>query len=147
MKKYLITAAVAALMTAWVGPCRAQSEAPYTEGSVWQVTMIHTKPGMSDDYLKSLAKNLKVALEEEKKQGLILSYKVLMGEASTPGDFDIMNMVEYKDMAALDGLREKSDPIAQKTLGSQDQRRQTAVKRSEIRDIVGSKLMREITLQ
>lgn len=147
MKKYLIAAAVAALLTAWAGPCWAQSDAPYSEGSVWQVTMIHTKPGMGDDYLKGLAKSLKTTLEEEKKQGLVLSYKILLGSAATPGDYDILNMVEFKNMAALDGLREKTDPIALKMIGSEDQQRQMAMKRVELREIVGSKLMREITLK
>jgi len=136
---------VAALVTAWAGT--AQAEMPYMEGSVWQVTMVHTKPGMSDDYLKGLQKSLKGTLEEQKKQGLILSYKMLMGQAATPGDFDIINMVEYKNMAALDGLREKTDPIATKMIGNEDQLRQLAMKRAEIREIVGSKLMREITLK
>ena len=121
--------------------------APYTEGSVWQITMVHSKPGMSDEYLKGLAKNLKTSLEEEKKQGLVLSYKILMGEASTHGDFDIMNMVEYKNMAALDNLREKTDPIAAKIIGNEQQMREGALKRAEIREIVGTKLMREITLK
>jgi hypothetical protein len=56
-------------------------------------------------------------------------------------------MVEYKNMAAFDGLREKADPIADKTLGSEDVQRQGAIKRMEIREIMGSKLMREITLK
>lgn len=147
MKKYLIAAAVAALTTVWTGSGWAQSDAPYTEGSVWQVTMIKTKPGMSDDYLKGLAKSLKTILEEEKKQGLIVSYKLLLGPAATPGDYDIMNLVEFKNMGALDGLREKTDPIALKMIGSEDQQRQMAVKRIELREIIGSKLMREITLK
>ena len=109
--------------------------------------MIHTKPGMGDDYLKGLAKSLKTTLEEEKKQGLVLSYKILLGSAATPGDYDILNMVEFKNMAALDGLREKTDPIALKMIGSEDQQRQMAMKRVELREIVGSKLMREITLK
>ena len=144
MKKYLIGAALAALLTAGAGPVRA--EVPYAEGSVWQVTMVHTKPGMSDDYLKGLAKSLKTTLEEEKKQGVILSYKILLGQAATPGDFDIINMVEYKNMAALDGLREKTEPIATKLIGTDDQQRQQAMKRAEIREIIGTKVMREITL-
>ena len=123
------------------------STAPYTEGSVWQITMVHVKPGMTDDYLKGLAKSLKASLEEEKKQGLILSYKVLLGEASAPGDFDIMNMVEYKNMAALDNRREKTDPIVAKTIGNEDQRRDAAMKRAELREIMGNKIMREITLK
>jgi len=144
MKKYLIAAAMAALVTAWASP--VQSEIPYTEGSVWQVTMVHTKPGMSDDYLKGLQKSLKATLEEQMKQGLIVSYKILLGQAATPGDFDIINLVEFKNMAALDGLREKTDPIATKLIGGDDQQRQGAMKRAEIREIVGTKFMREITL-
>ena len=123
------------------------STAPYTEGTVWQITMVHAKPGMGDDYLKGLAKVLKASLEEEKKQGLVVSYKILLGDASTPGDFNIMNMVEYKNMAALDNLREKTDPIATKIMGSEQQIREGAIKRAELREIVGSKLMREITLK
>ena len=147
MQKYLITAAVAALMTTSAGLCSAQSDAPYTEGTVWQVTMVHTKPGMSDDYLQGLAKTLKATMEAEQKEGLIVSYKILMGEASTPADYDIMLMVEFKNMAALDGLRAKTDPIAQKIVGGEDQQRQLAMKRAEVREIMGSKLMREITLK
>jgi len=109
--------------------------------------MVRAKAGMSDDYLKGLAKNLKAILEEEKKQGLVLSYKVLLGDASSPDDFNIMNMVEYKNMAALDGLREKTDPIALKIAGGEQQQREGVLQRAEIRDIVGSKTMREITLK
>jgi hypothetical protein len=50
-------------------------------------------------------------------------------------------------MAAFDNAREKFDPIARKIEGSPDQQRQTATKRVEIREILGSKLMREITLK
>ena len=120
---------------------------PYTEGSVWQITLVHAKPGMGDDYLKGLAKSLKTTLEEQKKQGLVVSYKILMGDASTPGDFNIMNMVEYKNMAALDGLRDKTDPIATKIIGGEQQQHDAAVKRAELREIIGSKTMREIMLK
>ena len=63
-------------------------------------------------------------MEEEKKHGLIVSYKVLLGDASTLGDHNIMNIVEFKKMVALDNLREKTDPIAAKIIGNQDQMRQ-----------------------
>jgi hypothetical protein len=55
--------------------------------------------------------------------------------------------VESKNMAAFDGAREKFDPIAKKIEGSIEQQKQTAVKRLEIREILGDKLMREITLK
>jgi hypothetical protein len=147
LKKYLILAASAALMTAWAGLCSAQSDAPYTEGPVWQITMVKTKPGMDDEYLKGIAKTFKGSLDEAKKQNLILDYKILIGEAATPQDFDILLMVESPNMAALDNAREKLDPIARQVSGSPDAQRATAVKRLEIREIMGSKLLREITLK
>jgi hypothetical protein len=147
MKRYLTLAAGAALFTMWAGLCPAQSDAPYTEGSVWQITMVKTKYGMSDDYLKGLAKSFKGTLEEAKKQDLIQDYKILIGDAATPQDFDILLMVESKNMAAFDNARDKFDPIAKKIEGSLDQQRATATKRLEIREIMGDKLMREITLK
>ena len=134
-------------MIAWTGRCPAQSDAPYTEGPVWQVTLVKTKYGMGDEYLKGLAKTFKATLEEAKKQGLVMDYKILLGDAATPHDFDIMLMTESKNMAVLDNAREKFDPIARKIEGSPDQQRETATKRVELREILGQKLMREITLK
>jgi hypothetical protein len=147
MKKYIILAASAALLIAWTGLCSAQSDAPYTEGPVWNITMVKTKPGMSDDYLKGIAKTFKGELDEAKKQNLIMDYKVLIGTAATPQDFNILLMVESTNMAALDNAREKFDPIATKIGGSVEQQRATATKRLDIREIMGDKLMREITLK
>jgi len=109
--------------------------------------MIKVKPGMGDEYLKSLNKTLKLSLEEGKKQNLIVDYKILLGNAATPQDFDILVMVESKNMAALDNGREKFDPIARKIVGTTDQQQAIAVKRLDIREIIGTKLMREITLK
>ena len=145
MKKHLALIAALSLGVASLG--YAQSDAPYTEGPVWQITMVKTKAGMSDDYLKALAKIYKSTNEEAKKQGVIMDYKILLGDNSGPGDFDILLMEEYPNMAALDGLRDKLDPINRKLVGSEDVQRQGAIKRMEIRDILGGKLMREITLK
>jgi len=141
------SAATSSPATATTATTTASTGAPYTEGAVWEVTMIKTKAGMSDDYLKQLAQGLKPIYEDEKKQKLILDYKILMGDAASPHDFDILIMVQYANMAAFDGLRDKLEPIAQKILGSEDERRQAAVKRSEVREILGNKIMREITLK
>jgi hypothetical protein len=109
--------------------------------------MIKTKPGMGDDYLKQLSQGLKPIYDEEKKQRLILDYKILMGDAASPHDYDILIMVQYPNMASLDGLRDKTDPIMTKVMGGEDQRRSTMVKRMDIREILGTKTMREITLK
>ena len=145
--KKLQIVALAALSLTMPIVCSAQSDAPYTEGPVWNITMVKVKPGMGDEYLKSLNKTLKLSLEEGKKQNLIVDYKILLGNAATPQDFDILVMVESKNMAALDNGREKFDPIARKIVGTTEQQQAIAVKRLDIREIIGTKLMREITLK
>ena len=123
------------------------SSAPYAEGPVWDITFVRAKAGMGDDYLKNLAGAYKTTSEEAKKQGIIMDYKILLGDASNKDDFNIMLMVQYKNMAAFDGLREKTDPIARKMIGTEDVMRQAAVKRMEVREIMGTKTMREVTLK
>ena len=145
--KKLQILALAALSLGIASLCSAQSDAPYTEGPVWTVTMVKVKAGMGDEYLKSLAKTLKGSLEEAKKQNLVIDYKILLGNAATPQDFNILIMVESKNMAAQDNLREKFDPIARKVVGTTDQQQALQVKRLDIREIIGTKLMREITLK
>jgi hypothetical protein len=148
--------AIVGLSLALAGFCSAQtsvpspvhgSNAPYTEGPVWTLTMIKTKTGLDDDYLKSISQTVKPVYEEEKKQKIILDYKILQGDAMGRDDFNILIMVQYTNMAALDGLRDKMDPFIEKAMGSEDQRRVTAVKRLDIREILGTKTMREITLK
>jgi hypothetical protein len=83
------------------------SNAPYIEGPVWTVTMIKTKTGLSDEYLKQITGTVKPVYDKEKKQKIILDYKILNGESSRPQDFNILILVEYPNWAAFDTLREK----------------------------------------
>ena len=123
------------------------SSAPYTEVSVWALTMVKTKTAMDDDYLKQISGTVKPVYDEMKKQKYILDYKILNGDSSSRDDYNILIMVQYANMAALDGMRDKMDPIVEKVMGSETQRRDTAVKRLDIREILGTKTMREITLK
>ena len=82
------------------------SSAPYNEGPVWTLTMIKTKTGLADEYLKQITETVKPVYEEEKKQKIILDYKILNGEAASPQDFNILILVEYPNWAAFDNLWE-----------------------------------------
>jgi hypothetical protein len=121
--------------------------APYTEGSVWTLTMIKTKTGFDDDYFRQITGTVKPIYDEEKKQRIILDYKILMGDSHNRDEANIIILVQYQNMAALDGLRDKMDPLIEKVMGNEDQRRTTAVKRLDIREILGTRTMREITLK
>jgi hypothetical protein len=108
---------------------------------------VKAKYGMGDEYLKGLAKTFKGTLDEANKQNLIMDYKILLGDSADSHDFDILLMVEQKNMASFDNSREKFDPIARKIEGTPDQQVATATKRVELREILGTKIMREITLK
>ena len=120
----------------------------YTEGPVWRVTLISVKPNQMDAYLTSLRQGTKPLLDEEKKEGLIMDYKVFLHETSSvPKDWDVLVAVEYKNHAALDGLTAKTEGARDKVLGGKQQAQQMGEKRQEMREIVSSELMQEISLR
>jgi hypothetical protein len=120
----------------------------YTEGPVWRVQLIRVKPTHMDEYLTSLRKSTKPIIEEEKKQGVIVDYKVFLKETKvSPEDWDICVAIEYKNHAAMDGLAAKGEEMRDKILGGKAQGQQLGEKRAEIREIVSSELMQEIFLK
>jgi hypothetical protein len=120
---------------------------PYTEGTVWAVSMVKVKPGFEEEYLKSLGATWKKTFDEAKKQKLVLSYKVLASDPANRDDWGLLLMVEYKNMAALDGVDEKLRAISLPILGGSEGQKQLMTKRLEVREIVGVKLARELILK
>src|SRR5262245_66494630 len=112
-----------------------------------KLNMLKTETELTNKKNKQITDTVKPIKEKEKKQNVILDYKILNGEASVPQDFNIMILVEYPNWAAFDNLRGKMDPIVEKVMGTEQQRRETAVKRLDVREILGTKTMREITLK
>jgi hypothetical protein len=125
----------------------AQVSRPYRNGSVWNVSFIRMKPGMESAYLNYIATDWKKEQEELKKAGLIVSYKVLTSEPHNPGDFNIMLMTEYKDLATMEANESKEDALAQKVVGDDEKQRQGYRERLEIREVMGGRLAREIVLE
>jgi hypothetical protein len=119
-------------------------EKPYTEGSVWYISMIKVKPGMLDVYLRDVLPLRKKISEEAKKQGLLVSSRILSGNSAGRDDFDVMFMDEFKNWAAFDGITAKYDAIASKIIGSEEKQVQLMSKRTEVRDILGEKYMQEL---
>lgn len=120
----------------------------YTEGPVWRVQLIRVKPTAMDSYLTSLRQSTKPLIEEEKKQGVIMDYKIFLKETKNgPEDWDIAVAIEYKNHAAMDGLAAKGEAARDKILGGKAPAQQLADKRAEIREIVSSDLLQEIFLK
>ena len=102
---------------------------------------------MFDTYMRDAIVGRKREMEEAKKQGLVLSYKVLSGIAANRDDWDILFMEEYKNWAALDGLSAKQEAIEAKFMGAEEQRAQAKFKRSDVREVVGEKMMQELIIK
>ena len=134
------------LFVFWTQTSIAQDK-PYKEGTVWSVSFIKVRPGMFDVYMRDLATARKKLMDEAKKQGLIVSEKMLSGSAVGRDDWDLMLMVEYKNWAAFDGLSDKFDALALKVVGSEEKQVQSMVKRAEVREIVGQKTLQELTFK
>lgn len=125
----------------------AQVKRPYRNGTVWNIAYIRVKPGMETAYMDYLAGAWKGNQEALKKEGLILSYKVLVAEGHNPTEWNLMLMTEYKDLATMEANEDKADALAQKVVGDDEKQRQGYRDRLEIREVMGERLAREIVLE
>ena len=145
--KRLLVAALTASLLLLAVTAYAQVRRTYRPGSVWTVAFIKMKPGMESAYLNYIATDWKREQEALKKDGQTLSYKVLTSEPHNPGDFNIILMTEYKDLATMEANDQKADDLTQKVTGNDDKQRQGYRERLEIREVLGDRLAREMVLE
>jgi len=125
-------------------PSYAQSP-NYDVGPVWRVTYYHIKPAQGDAFWKDIRENMKPLFEEYKKAGLISDYKVWTNLTTDhPDDWDVAVGILFPNYAALDQVDAKAATISTKHYGSREAMLDAAKKRSEIREVVMSKLAREV---
>lgn len=122
-------------------------EKTYTNGSVWSLAFVKTNPGQGVAYINSLKSTWKSVQDEAIKQGLILSYKILDGTASTPEDYNMILLVEYKNLAAMEGQDAKWEALQAKVVGDQDAQAKLRDVRSSQRTMYGQKMMREVVFK
>jgi hypothetical protein len=125
----------------------AQVTRPYRNGSVWEMSLIRMKPGMETAYLNYIATDWKKVQEGAKKEGLILSYRVLTTEGHDQTDWNMLLMTEYKDLATMEANQQKGDAFFQKAVGDDQKQMQGYKDRLEIREVMGTRLAREIVLE
>jgi hypothetical protein len=138
---------LAALLCA-IGPqVRADEARAYKEGPVSVISFIKIKPGQFDNYVKYLDATYKPLMEQFIKNKIILGYKVYQAQAHNPHDADVVLSVTYANMAALDNLNDRTDPILEGLVGDRAKRNQKAADREALREVLGSEYIRELILK
>jgi hypothetical protein len=133
---------VVTLLTAF--PAYAQSP-NYDVGPVWRVTYVHIKPGQSEGFWKDIRENFKPIYADFKKEGLITDYKFWLNDTTDhPNDWDVAIGILFPNYAALDTVDAKAATIAAKHYGSREAMIEAGKKRNDLREVVASKLAREV---
>lgn len=138
---------LAGLVVLMVSPATAQSSRPYTEGSVTNVSYVRVKPGRFDDYMAYVAGPYKQLMEASKKAGIITGWAVYASPNRDDEDWNLILTTTYKNMAALDNLDDKTDPILKQLIGSTEKANQGVVNRGEMRELIGDRLLRELIIK
>ena len=121
-------------------------ERAYTDGPVTDVAYIHVEYGRFEEYVDWLNSTWKPTMEATKKAGLIIDYKIFAATPKSPDQPNIIRMITYKNMAALDrGVEEEA--VAKKVIGSTEVQNKARVARNEYRKLLGSELIRELILK
>jgi hypothetical protein len=138
---------LAAVLSISANLVQAEDDHAYTEGPVMTVSFIRTEPGKFDEYVRYLSNTYKKVMEEYKKQGIIMDYAVYNAVPRNPQDPDLILTITYKNMAALDDLQARTDPIDKKVWGSLSQADAAMAERGKLRTDMGSQLVRQLFLK
>ena len=125
----------------------AFSQQYFTNGPVIRIVKYRILPGKTADFYKWLSNAPKI-LGAEKQAGLIQDFHFIHStEFVGPDKYDVAVVITYKDMAALDVLNEKAEPVVAKAWGSPEARAAAGKLASESMEVVSSELVRGIDLK
>jgi hypothetical protein len=129
----------------------APTPPPTTPGNVSRVTYFDVLPGKNNEFTTYLRTHTLPILEEQKKQGLIVSYGYFTKAVTDgPGDWDLGFIVTYRNYAdAIDFNAERSakfDAISLAHFGSAEARTKANDSLSSMRTVTSSMLVRGLTL-
>lgn len=137
----------AIFLLALAGIAGAQ-ERPYTEGPVTVVTSVKVMDGQYQNYMRFLADTWRRTMQASKEAGLVVDYHVYDASPRREDDADVYLVTTYPNMAAFDGMTERMDPIMAKVSKlSLAQREEASGKRTAMRTILGSELVREVVFK
>ena len=136
------------LQLAGANICFAQDDKPFTDGPIWTVQFVHTKPGMTMLYYKNLSEGWIKQMRAAKEAGYIIDYKVLSAMPSSESDWDLLLMYQVKNYAMLDGMQDKLTALSKKVFNTNEDGLHTkAVSRNDLRIMMGGKITQELVFK
>ena len=134
-------------LAAVAAPAIAQQK-PYADGPVIVVSAIKVMDGQFENYMAYLHGTWRRVQEASKEAGLITDYHVYSAQARSPDEADLYLVTTYPNMAAFDGIDDKMDPIMAKvTRMNYKQADEASGKRTVMRTVLGSELLRELVFK
>lgn len=143
LKRLLLAGGIGAVATISVA---AQVHKYYNNGTVWTVTEIKIASGMDQMYLQYLDTQFKKSEDAQIKAGFEKSYKILR-TMDDGGAWNMLILREYASLASMEANEEKADALSQQTEGTDQTQMQGYQDRSKYREVVATKVMRELMLK
>mgnify|MGYP001326104416 CR=1 FL=1 len=118
--------------------------------SVYAVSTIDLEPNIDAQYLNQLKRTWYNNMEVFKSEGLIEEFHIYKSINQYDGDFDLLLLVKYKNLAILDSnpknnkIWKKAQDKARKVISQEEQQNITATF-PKLRTILDQKFMREIS--
>ena len=135
-----------ALTLGTAAPAMAQ-ESSYKPGSVFVASSVKVMPGQFENYMDYLAGRWKTIQEFGKKEGVILSYRVLAVNNAREGEPTLILLIEYKDYAP-NAQREALSKKLDAYLKENDRSVQVGVQeRQKLRETLGTMELQELILK
>lgn len=125
----------------------ADEDHAYTEGPVMVVSFARTQPGMFDEYMRYLDRTYKPLMDEAKKAGIVVDWAIYGTRPRDGQDANLVLTITYKNMAAMDNLQARMDPLAKKAFGSLPKAASAQADREKLRKDLGSQLVRQLILK
>ena len=143
MKKLIALAALLLPLSGF-----AADDDPHAWGTYWTVTSVDTKPGKFDDYLADLRANYRRSLDMQIADGKVKSYTMFANQHARDGEPDLWLLVEWNSGAdLLDTPVEYFEGLTAKIFGSLDQGESANIDRGELRTIMSTSLIREMSFK
>lgn len=146
MRRLVFATLLVTLVAAGATPALGQVYKYFTPGAAWTVTMVKIAPGMDQAYMEYLSTQFKKAEDAQIKAGVQKSYKVLR-TVDSAGDWNLLILREYASIASYEADEVRRDEVRRQSDGTDQQSMKGYEDRSKYREIIGTKMARELIIK